>query len=50
MQIDYAKYFDVVGPIYNLIEYSDNDSKTFVGRLWQYYGDEPADNIENYPR
>ena len=31
---------DVVMPIYNLIEYSDNYSKT-SGSLWQYYRDEP---------
>ena len=28
-------------PMYNLIEYSDNYSKT-SGSLWQYYRDEPA--------
>ena len=28
-------------PMYNLIEYSDNCSKT-SGSLWQYYRDEPA--------
>ena len=33
-------------PIYNLIEYSDNYSKT-SGSLWQYYKDEPNDNIVN---
>ena len=31
-------------PMYNLIEYSDNYSKT-SGRLWQYYKDEPNDNL-----
>ena len=31
-------------PMYNLIEYSDNYSKT-SGSLWQYYKDEPSDNI-----
>ena len=31
-------------PMYNLIEYSDNYSKT-TGRLWQYYKDEPNDNL-----
>ena len=31
-------------PMYNLIEYSDNYSKTF-GSLWQYYKDDPHDNI-----
>ena len=33
-------------PIYNLIEYSDNCSKP-SGSLWQYYKDDPNDNIEN---
>ena len=40
-QIDNAKYIDVVMPMYNLIEYSDNYSKTSVS-LWKYYKDEPA--------
>ena len=31
-------------PIYNLIEYSDNYSKTF-GSLWKFYRDEPNDNL-----
>ena len=31
-------------PMYNLIEYSYNYSKT-SGSLWQYYRDEPNDNI-----
>ena len=31
-------------PMYNLIEYSDNYSKTF-GSLWQYYKDEPNDKL-----
>ena len=30
--------------MYNLIEYSDNYSKT-SGSLWQYYRDDPNDNI-----
>ena len=30
-------------PLYNLIEYSDNYSKT-SGSLWQYYKDDPNDN------
>ena len=34
-QIDNAKYIDIVMPMYNLIEYSDNYSKT-SGGLWQY--------------
>ena len=32
--------------MYNLREYSDNYSKTFGG-LWQYYKDEPNDNLAN---
>ena len=35
---------DIVMPMYNLIEYSDNYSKT-SGSLWQYYRDEPSDNL-----
>ena len=31
-------------PMYNLIEYSDNYSKT-SGSLWQYYRDEANDNL-----
>ena len=31
-------------PMYKLIEYSDNYSKT-SGSLWQYYKDEPSDNL-----
>ena len=41
--IDNAKYIDIVMPIYNVIEYSDNYSKT-SGSLWQYYKDIPAVN------
>ena len=44
-QIDNAKHIDVVMPVYNLIEYSDNYSKT-SGSLWQYYRDDPNDNIK----
>ena len=35
---------DIVMPMYNLIEYSDNYSKT-SGTLWQNYRDEPNDNL-----
>ena len=42
-QIDNTEYTDIVIPIYNLIEYSDNYSKT-SGSLWQYYKDMPAVN------
>ena len=31
-------------PMYNLIEYSDNYSKTF-GSLWQYYKDDQNNNV-----
>ena len=34
-QIDNAKDIDIVMPMYNLIEYSDNCAKT-TGSLWQY--------------
>ena len=33
-------------PMYNLIEYSDNYSKT-SGSLWEYYKDGPNDNLTN---
>ena len=42
--IDNAQDIDIVMPMYNLIEYSDNYSKT-SGSLWQYYKDEPNDNL-----
>ena len=42
-QVDDAKDSDVVMPMYNLIEYNHNYSKTF-GSLWQYYRDELALN------
>ena len=44
--IDNAKYIDVVMPMYNLIEYSDNYSKTF-GSLWKYCKDIPALDANN---
>ena len=33
-------------PMYNLLEYSNNYSKA-SGNLWQYYRDEPNDNVAN---
>ena len=42
-QRDNAEYIDIVMPMYNLIEYSDNYSKT-SGSLWQYCKDIPAVN------
>ena len=43
---DNAQDIDIVMPMYNLTEYSDNYSKT-SGSLWQYYKDEPNDNSAN---
>ena len=43
MQIDNAKDINIVMPMYNLIEYSDNYAKT-TGSLWQYCKDIPARN------
>ena len=40
-QKDNAKDIDIVMPMYNLIEYSDNYEKT-TGSLWQYCKDIPA--------
>ena len=42
-QIDNAKDFDIVMPMYNLIKYSDNYSKT-SGNIWQYCKDTLAVN------
>ena len=42
-QVDNAKDIDVLMPMYNLIEYSDNYAKT-SGSLWQYCLDIPAVN------
>ena len=39
-----AQDIDIVIPMYNLTEYSDNYSKT-SGSLWQYYKDAPNDNL-----
>ena len=43
---DIAKDIDIVMPMYNLTEYSNNYSKT-SGSLWQYYRDESYDNLAN---
>ena len=47
-QIDNSKDIDIVMPMHNLIEYSDNYAKT-IGSLWQYFRDEPVadDDIED---
>ena len=45
-QVDNAKDIDIVMSMYNLIEYSDNYAKT-SGSLWQYFRDEPDDNLED---
>ena len=45
-QIDNAKDIDIVMPMYNLIEYSNNYAKT-SGSLWQYFRDEPGDDLED---
>ena len=44
--IDNAQDIDILMPMYNLIEYSDNYSKT-SGSLWQYFQDDPNNNLEN---
>ena len=45
-EIDNAKDIDIVLPMCNLIEYSNDFSKT-SGSLWQYYKYEPHDNLED---
>ena len=42
--IDNAQDIDIVIPMFNLIEHSDNYSNT-SGSLWQYCKDDPNDNI-----
>ena len=42
-QIDNCNNIDIIIPMYNLIEYSDNYAKT-SGSLWRYYRDEPTNN------
>ena len=46
IQVDNAKDINIVMPMYNLIEYSDNYAKT-TGSLWQYFRDEPDDDLED---
>ena len=43
-EIDNTENIDIVMPMCNLIEYSDNYLKT-LGSLWHYYKDEPNDNL-----
>ena len=43
-QIDNAKDLDVVMPMFNSLEYSDNYSQT-SGSLWQHYRDKPNNNL-----
>ena len=45
-QINNGKDIDIVMPMYDLIEYSDNYSKTSES-LRQYYRDEPDDNLQD---
>ena len=45
-QVDNAKDIDIVMPVYNLIEYSDNYAKA-SRILWQYYRDEPNNVLAN---
>ena len=45
--IDNARDIDIVVPMYNLIGYSVNYSKT-SGSLWQYYKDDPNKNSESF--
>ena len=45
-QVDNAKHIDIVMSMHNLIEYSDNYSKT-SGSLWQYCKDIPAVDDNN---
>ena len=44
IDIENAQNIDIVMPMYNFIEYSDNYSKTSRS-LWQYYKDDPNNNL-----
>ena len=44
--INKAEDFDIVMPMYNLLECSKNYSKT-TGSLWNYYKDEPNNPLPN---
>ena len=44
IEIDNCQDIDIIMSMYNLIGYSDNYAKT-SGSLWQYYRDEPDDNL-----
>ena len=44
IEVDNTQDINIVIPMYNMIEYSNNYSKT-SGRLWQYYKDDPNNNI-----
>ena len=46
-EIDHDKDIDLVMPMYNLVEYSDNYLKT-SGSFQQYYIDEPNRNLTDY--
>ena len=43
-KVDSAEIFDVVMPVYNLLEYSDNFFNT-SRKFWQYCVEEPNGNI-----
>ena len=45
-KIDNAEDLDVVMPMYNLLEYSENYRKT-IGSLWNCYRDEPSSTEYN---
>ena len=44
IKIDNAENLDVVMPMYNLLEYSNNYRKT-TGSLWNYNRDQPSDPL-----
>ena len=44
--IDNVEDLDIVTPMYNLLQYSKNYTKT-TGRLWNYYIDEPNSGYNN---
>ena len=46
VKIDNAEDLDIVMPMYNLLEYSKNYTKT-TGSLWNYYRDERSNPLSS---
>ena len=45
VEIDHCQDINIIMPMYNLIEYNYDNYEKASGCLWQYYRDEPNDNL-----